>query len=146
MKNIFFALAFLLYIIESNGQAERQQQLTKADFQKKSRGQNMAAWILIGGGAVMVSAGAIIGLNDATESIGSIFSGETKEPSDAGPILFYTGAAAMLGSIPLFIASSRNKRNANNMSSFFKMESRPLLQRSSFTKAAYPALGFKIKL
>ncbi|HMS52651.1 MAG TPA: hypothetical protein PKD56_10010, partial [Chitinophagales bacterium] len=45
-------------------------------------------------------AGAIIGLNDATEAIGSIFTGETEKTSDAGPILFFTGAAAMVGSIP----------------------------------------------
>ena len=100
----------------------------------------------MGGGAAMVSVGSIIGLADATEAIGSIFTGEPEEPSDAGPILFYTGAAAMLGSIPLFIASSRNKRKANSMSAFFKMENRPLLHRNSFSKASYPALAIKINL
>lgn len=127
-------------------QSADQPVLSKADYLKKSKNQSTAAWILVGGGAVMVSVGSIIGLNDVAESLGSIFTGETEEPSDAGPILFYTGAAAMLGSIPLFIASSRNKRNASNVSAFFKMENRPLLHRSSFTKASYPALGFKIKL
>lgn len=127
-------------------QSTDQPVLSKADYLKKSKNQSTAAWILVGGGAAMVSIGSIIGLTDATEAIGSIFTGETDEPSDAGPILFYTGAAAMLGSIPLFIASSRNKRKANSMSAFFKMENRPLLHRSSFTKASYPALTFKIKL
>lgn len=146
MKNFFLALAILIFIAESNGQAERQKQLSKADYLQKSKNQNTAAWILVGGGAAMVSVGSIIGLADATEAIGSIFTGEPEEPSDAGPILFYTGAAAMLGSIPLFIASSRNKRNANSMSAFFKKENRPLLHRNSFSKASYPALAIKINL
>lgn len=127
-------------------QSADQPVLSKADYLKKSKNQSTAAWILVGGGAAMVSVGTIIGITDGAKALGSIFSGETEEPSNAGPILFYTGAAAMLGSIPLFIASSRNKRKANSMSAFFKMENRPLLQRSSFTKASYPALTFKIKL
>lgn len=127
-------------------QSTDQPVLSKDDYLKKSKNQSTAAWILVGGGAAMVSVGTIIGITDGAKALGSIFSGETEEPSNAGPILFYTGAAAMLGSIPLFIASSRNKRKANSMSAFFKMENRPLLQRSSFTKASYPALTFKIKL
>jgi predicted GTPase len=118
----------------------------KADYLKKSKNQSTAAWVLAGGGAVMVTAGAVIGMNDVADSFGSIFTGESEEPSDAGPILFYTGAAAMLGSIPLFIASSRNKRKANSMSAFLKMENRPFVQKSSFINASYPAMGIRINL
>lgn len=71
---------------------------------------------------------------------------KSKNQSSAAWILVGGGAATMPGSIPLFIASSGNKRKANSMSAFFKMENRPLLQRSSFTKAAYPVPAFKIKL
>lgn len=146
MKKFLLALLIITHLTDSKGQAKKQEPLTKADYLQKSKNQSTAAWILVGGGAVMVTAGAVVGLNDAAESLGSIFTGETKEPSDAGPILFYTGAAAMLGSIPLFIASSRNKRKANSMSAFFKMENRPLLHRNSFSKASYPALAIKINL
>ncbi len=146
MKKFLLVLLIMSYLTDSKGQAEKLSLMSKADYLKKSKNQSTAAWVLAGGGVVMVSAGAIIGLNDATEAIGSIFSGETKEPSDAGPILFYSGAAAMLGSIPLFIASSRNKRKANSMSAFLKIENRPLLQKSSFIKTSYPAVGVKINL
>jgi len=146
MKKFLLVLLIMSYLTDSKGQAEKLSLMSKADYLKKSKNQSTAAWVLAGGGVVMVSAGAIIGLNDATEAIGSIFSGETKEPSDAGPILFYSGAAAMLGSIPLFIASSRNKRKANSMSAFLKIETRPLLQKSSFIKTSYPAVGVKINL
>lgn len=146
MKKFLLVLLIMTYLADSKGQGQRQSQMTKADYLKKSKNQSTAAWVLVGGGAVMVTAGAVIGLNDAAESFGSIFTGDTKEPSAAGPILFYTGAAAMLGSIPLFIASSRNKRKANSMSAFFKMENRPLLHSNSFTKTSYPALAIKINL
>ncbi|HEX4875493.1 MAG TPA: hypothetical protein VFV31_02405 [Chitinophagaceae bacterium] len=145
MKKFLFSLLFVIALLRVDAQAQAGKQLSKADYLKKSRNQNTAAWILMGGGVTMVSAGLIVGLSDATEALGSIFTGETKEPSDAGPILFYTGAASMLGSIPLFIASSRNKRNASGLSAYFRLENRPLLQRSSFTKAAYPALALKIQ-
>lgn len=146
MKKFLLVLLIITQLADSKGQAKKQEPLTKADYLQKSKNQSTAAWILVGGGAVMVTAGAVIGLNDVAESLGSIFTGDTKEPSAAGPILFYTGAAAMLGSIPLFIASSRNKRKANSMSAFFKMENRPLLHRNSFSKASYPALAIKINL
>ena len=146
MKKDLFLLIFILALVKVNGQETGVKQLSKAEYLKKSKNQSTAAWVLVGGGAAMMTTGAIIGLNDATEAIGSIFSGETKEPSNAGPILFYTGAVAMLGSIPLFIASSGNKRKANNMSAFFKMENRPFVQKSSFINASYPAFGLKITL
>ena len=146
MKKLLLVLLTMSYLTDSKGQAEKQSLMTKADYLKKSKNQSTAAWVLAGGGVVMVTAGAIIGLNDATEAIGSIFTGETEKTSDAGPILFFTGAAAMVGSIPLFIASSRNKRKANDMSAFFKMENRPFVQKGSFINACFPAIGMKINL
>jgi len=146
MNKFLLVLLILSCLTDSKGQAEKQSLMTKANYLQKSKNQNTAAWVLAGGGVVMVTTGAIIGLNDVAESLGSIFTGETEEPSDAGPILFYTGAAAMLGSIPLFIASSRNKRKANSISAFFKIENRAWVQKTSFTKAPYPALGIKINL
>ena len=146
MKKLLLVLLIMSYLTDSKGQAEKQSLMTKADYLKKSKNQSTAAWVLAGGGVVMVTAGAIIGLNDATEAIGSIFTGETEETSDAGPILFFTGAAAMVGSIPLFIASSRNKRKANDMSAFFKMENRPFVQKGSLINASFPAIGMKINL
>ena len=145
MKKILFLLLFVIALLRVDAQAQAGKQLSKADYLKKSRNQNTAAWILLGGGAAMVSAGAIISLNEAANSLGNLFSPDVEEPSSAGPILFFTGAASMLGSIPLFIASSRNKRNASGLSAYFRLENRPLLQRSSFTKAAYPALALKIQ-
>lgn len=145
MKKFLFSLLFVIALLRVDAQAQAGKQLSKADYLKKSRNQNTAAWILLGSGAAMVSAGAIISLNEAANSLGNLFSPDVEEPSSSGPILFFTGAASMLGSIPLFIASSRNKRNASGLSAYFRLENRPLLQRSSFTKAAYPALALKIQ-
>jgi hypothetical protein len=146
MKAIVIITCFGLLVQQVIAQSTPEPVLSKADYLQKSKNQNTAAWILLGGGAVMTSVGMAIGINEATDALGSIFTGEPEEPSSTGSILFFTGAAAMLGSIPLFIASSRNKGKANSLSAFFKIENRPLLQQSSFTKTSYPALGIKINL
>lgn len=145
MRRFLLALLFLLCLPESKSQAENKP-ITKSDYLKKSKNQSTAAWILVCGGGVMVTAGAIIVLTEGTDTFVSIFTGDVKEPSAAGPVLFFTGAASLLGSIPLFIASSKNKRIANKLTTFLKIENRPFLYQTSFSKINYPAIGFKINL
>lgn len=55
-----------------------------------------------------------------------------------------TGAGAALGSIPLFIASARNRRNAQAAKVTFQWQRKPGLQAKGF--AGYPAFALRISL
>ena len=56
------------------------------------------------------------------------------------------GGIATVVSIPLFIASGKNKRKAMKASAFIKMEPVPLIQKQSYFQNSYPAIAFKINL
>lgn len=118
----------------------------KTDYLKKSKSQKTAAWILLGSGVVLTSTAMAIGLNEATDNLIDLFTLEQPKSSNDGEILFYTGLAAMAGSIPLFIASSKNKKKANNISASFKMEFRSFVQQHAFVRIPYPALSLKLNL
>ena len=55
-----------------------------------------------------------------------------------------TGVVAMLGSVPFFLASSRNKKKAMSLS--FKNQTAPQLNRNSLVQKSFPVLSFKINL
>ena len=118
----------------------------QTDYLKKGKNQNTLAWILLGGGLGLTSAGIAVGLNEAVNDISNIFSGEEQKTSSAGAILFYTGLASMLTSIPLFIVSSSNKRKAEEVSAFLKIETIPFVQQNNFARKAYPAISVKFRL
>jgi len=120
--------------------------LTKQDYLKKSKSQKTVAWILLGGGVVMTSTAFAVGMNKIVNDLGCLLCPEQPKSSADGEVLFYTGLAAMAGSIPFFIISSKNKKRANNVSAFFKMENRTFMQQQTIAKTGYPALSFKIKL
>ena len=118
----------------------------QTDYLKKSKNQNTLAWILLGGGLGLTSAGIAVGLNEAVNDISNIFSGEEQKSSSAGAILFYTGLASMLTSVPLFIVSSSNKRKAEEVSVSLKMEKFTGFHQQSLVQKAYPSISLKIKL
>ncbi len=118
---------------------------------QKSQKQKTAAWIMLGGGAGMALAGLLIMTKDAGQEVAGIFvtvftlgtvTPEQPKKRAAGPVLAIAGTGAMLGSIPLFSASAKNKRKANliikNETVFFN----PQLN----TKDHFLALGVKISL
>lgn len=77
---------------------------------EKAKKQKTAAWVLLGGGTVISS----IGLGKAISHV-NYFGSQTEEDKRkqrTGEALFYVGSAAVLSSIPLYIASARNKRAA----------------------------------
>ncbi len=100
---------------------------TKQDYLKKSRGQKTAAWILLGSGATLLAIAA---------------PGEVS--FDILPVLVIGGTAATLGSIPLFIASGRNKRKAMRVSSHFEIQKKPVLAQTGLKYQSSPAVSIKI--
>jgi len=116
------------------------------DYLLKSKKQKTAAWIMLGGGTLMATIGAGIGMADATEVVLTGFlTGEEAQTSSAGPMLSLIGLTAMVGSIPLFIAARKNKKKAAASFSF-KMENATQVNRLAFVKSQYPAVAYRIRL
>ncbi len=116
----------------------------KTDYLKKSKNQKTTAWILLGGGTALSAAGIAVGFSEVLVDISNIFSSEPEKTSNTGEVLFYTGLASMAGSIPLFIASSNNRKRASSVSASFKIENRPSVVHGIVIKTPYPALSVKI--
>ena len=121
-KTILVNLLMTFSVASFSQQTTTATPAVKTDYLKKSKKQNTAAWILVGGGFAFTTTGILVGINGAAEEIIGAFTGEKSNKFEIGAGFFYTGLATMLGSIPLFIASTRNKRKASAVSTFFKIE------------------------
>jgi hypothetical protein len=107
---------------------------TKQDYLKKSKDQKTAAWVLLGGGTVMIGTGFLIGARKESSF----------DDAAGGAILAAIGVLSDIGSIPLFIASGRNKRKGLRIS--FRNETAPQLLKNSFVYQPVPSLTLKISL
>jgi len=103
----------------------------KTDYLTKSKNQKTAAWVLLGGGTALIATGFIVG-----DSKNSSF-----DDAAMGALFAGVGVLSALGSIPLFIASGKNKRKAMKASAFIKMETVPLITKQSFVQNSYPAFS-----
>jgi len=110
--------------------------VVKTDYLAKSKNQKTAAWVLLGGGTALIGAGFLIG-----DSKNSSF-----DDAATGAVLGGIGVLSAIGSIPLFIASGKNKKKALNMSTNIKMEKTIIIERQSFVQNSYPAIALKINL
>ena len=127
-------------------QAMQKQTFVPTDYLQKSKKQKKTAMILLAVGACLVITAVVIPNGELTYDgicIGTYCSDKYK--NDGIRTAFgVSGVSAMLGSIPFFIASGKNKRRAASIS--FKKQTVPQLQKSSFVYKAIPALSFKISL
>lgn len=108
------------------------QYLTQQNYLQKSKKQKTAAWILLGGGVAVVVGSAIL-------DVSSDWS-KSETPYLVG---IYIGGASMLGSLPLFITSSRNKRKAMNASTYFEIRQNPVPTNTRLTLHSIPTLVLK---
>ena len=108
----------------------------KTDYMAKSKNQKTAAWVLLGGGTVLIGIGFLVG-----DSKNASF-----DDAATGGVLAGIGVLSTIGSIPLFIASGKNKRKALKASAFIKMEKGTIIERQAFVQTSYPAIAFKINL
>ena len=108
--------------------------VVKTDYLVKSKNQKTAAWVLLGGGVALIGTGFLVG--DGKNS--------TFDDAAAGAFFAGVGVLSAIGSIPLFIASGKNKRKAMKASAFIKLETVPLLQKQSFIQNSYPTFSVNI--
>lgn len=80
---------------------------TKADYLQKSREQRIGGFILLGGGIIGIAAVAPGNASFGTTGTVAVLS-----------------TAAILGSIPLFLAAHRNKKKAARMSAYNDLDKR----------------------
>ena len=133
-KNIVY---FLLIILPTTSFCQKTNDtvpFVKTDYLTKSKNQKTAAWVLLGGGTALIATGFIIG------------DGKNASFDDAaeGALLAGVGLLSTIGSIPLFIASGKNKRKAMKASAFIKMEKAPSFQNQSLKQNSYPAFSISI--
>jgi hypothetical protein len=101
----------------------------KSEYLQKSKDQKTGGFILLGLGAGLI----------AIAAPGNV-------SFDILPVLVIGGTACLLTSIPLFIASSKNKRKASKASVFFKMEKTERVQHVGLVYKSYPALLVRLNL
>ena len=132
MKKIMtYMLLFIMPVASFSQKTNDSVPAVNTDYLAKSKNQKSAAWVLLGGGAVLIGTGFLIG--DSKNS--------TFDDAATGAILGGIGVLSAIGSIPLFIASGKNKKKAVRASAFIKKERVPLFHKQSFTQNSYPAFS-----
>ena len=112
------------------------------DHLQKSINQQKTAWILMGGGVALFLTGALI--PEGEETGWNLYSGYEHKNDDLKAGFWLGGTVAMLGSIPFFILSAKNKRKAISTSVILKMENTVVLQQKSIINQLYPAAGIRL--
>jgi len=136
-------MTFLLWTVV-NSFSQTQTVTPIKDYAKKSKNQKKAARILLCGGAALVATGVIIPQGEF-KSYSILLYPEHKNDAIKGTFIL-AGALSALGSIPLFIASKRNKRKANKATISFKNEKVLFFHKNDFFLESQPSLNLKIGL
>jgi hypothetical protein len=144
-----FAIFVLLLTLSAASYTQQiNPSLTKQDYLKKSKNQKKAALIMLGGGAALVVAGFVFPKGESEGFTGSYYglSNVVEEFENDGikAAIRGTGVLSMLGSIPLFIASVKNKRRAMSLS--FDIQKTPQLQNNKFIDQSIPSINLKLSL
>lgn len=135
-KIVIFTMLMILSATSFSQQTTPSKPVTQADYLKKSKNQKTTAWIMLGGGASLILVGNLIG-NSKNSSF---------DDAGTGVVIGGIGVLSMLGSIPVFLASGKNKRRANAMSTLIRMENTDFVMGYTTFHASYPAIAIKISL
>jgi hypothetical protein len=144
IKITIFAILFVVSATSFCQQIDPNGLSMRDHYQKKSKNQKTAAWFLLGGGTAMVVAARIVAQNQIeNDPFGTVLFAKNLGGSAA---LFAGGICAALGSIPLFVASARNKKKAAEVSLNLKIEKTTAFQKAGLRLHSYPATSLQIKL
>jgi hypothetical protein len=113
---------------------------------QKAKKQKKAGVIMLSAGGATALVGTILVFANADKELVNVF---TEDKNDAGfvigTMMLLTGSASVIGSIPLFIASSKNYKKADaRVSLDFRNLRVPGFQQQ--TMITYPALSVKWSL
>jgi len=140
-KFILFVTMLIIAVSTFSQQTNPSPSLTKADYMQKSKKQKTAALVLLGGGATFVLTGILIPKGDLIHE--GWLDNSYKNDGIKG-VFELTGILSMIGSIPLFTASGKNKKRAMSIS--FQNETIPQIQNNSLVYRSVPSVSLKINL
>jgi hypothetical protein len=109
---------------------------TKDYYLQKSKRQKSGALALLIGGTALMGAGLLIGDNKNADF----------DQAGTGAVMFGIGFLADLGSIPLFIASSKNKKRAMKASVSLKIQDALAVRKQNIINSPFPAISLHIRL
>jgi hypothetical protein len=135
-KHLLLSLLFALSMNSFCQQRETAPTLTKQDYLQKSKKQKTTAWILLAGGTTV----GFIGLTKFN------FAGSEDPEFSNTPatVMFFSGIAVAITSIPFFNASKKNKRRAAAIS--IKNQFVPNIQSSGLVYKPTPCLVMRVNL
>ena len=109
---------------------------TKDYYLQKSKKQKSGAFALLVGGTVLMGTGLLIG-DSKNADFGD---------AGTGVVMVAIGFLADVGSIPLFIASSKNKKRAAKASVSLKIQDALTAQKQNRVNTRFPAVSFCVRL
>jgi len=137
MKQVFiFIMLMVITGTSLSQQIKSSKQITCEEYLTKSKNQKAAARTLLIVGGVLIIVPVIIAI-PGTVSFDAL---------DALVVIAGIGVVASLSSIPLFIASGRNKRKSMDPKLCVKIEQGMSVLPSGLYAHSFPALSFKINL
>jgi len=139
MRKIIVLMAAIIAVnslFSQQTQKDSVQHGTKDYYLQKSKRQKSGAWALLIGGTALMGAGLLIADNKNA----------TFDQAGGGAVMFGLGFLADLGSIPLFIASSKNKKRAMKMAISLKIQDALVVQKQNIMNTKFPAISFHIRL
>ena len=140
MKKIIIFLALIAIGFSSFSQTETDNIKTKKYYLDKSRKQRTAGWIMLGGGVALTGVGIAAGV---AQSLDYVLGNEKSRNS--GSVIASVGLLSALGSIPVFISASKNKRKAAEVA--FGIQKLPSILYAANGPAAFqPALTLKVSI
>ena len=145
MSKFTTIILLLIFTTTLHGQqADPAPTLTKQHYLKKNKNQRTVAWILGGSGIVLLGTGLALAAADTGEDLASIFNPEANDGGDSGGVFVVVGLAALVTSVPLFVAADKNKRKAMSLS----LRNVPSQQLIGYSIAyrPIPSLSLKINL
>jgi hypothetical protein len=135
-KHLLLGLLLAISISNFCQQTETTPTVAKQDYLQKSKKQKTTAWILLAGGTTV----GFIGLT----KFNFAGSDDPEISNTAATVMFFSGIAVAITSIPFFNASKRNKRKAASVS--IKNQFIPDLQSSGLMYKPIPSLAVRINL
>ena len=127
MRVLLFILIVLISLPANSQQQDSAFVMTKQDYLRKSRSQLRAGFILLGIGVTTI---AILSAGDTDfEQLG---------------VFAVLGGAATIVSIPLFIASARNKRKARAATVSLSIERSTITRLYKQNEVVFPAVTIKL--
>lgn len=139
MKKTIMIISLFCFVLQSVGQDSRI--LSNDVYLKKSKKQKRTGWIMLGSGAAMIAVGVPLMAHGQRQE--GFMGGLGEELG--GLALTAGGGALSLSSIPVFIASSRNKRKSATVSGSLQMGRAPVMYMAGLSMRAFPALALRLQ-